>query len=110
MSDGLNSPQVMGGQKLPGRPLNRALQEWRVLSLARQRSGDWTGPVAKFLHARLYKVANVAGGGRAALSSLLPPLLLVAEEVEDVFACVDHRAQASTRRLGLGWACRGLNC
>lgn len=37
MGYGLNSPQVMGGQKLPRRPLSRALQEWRVLSLARSK-------------------------------------------------------------------------
>lgn len=49
------------------------------------------------------------GGGQPSHPSSLPSFvshLLEAEEVEDVFACVDHRAQASTGRLGLGWTCR----
>lgn len=45
------------------------------------------------------------GGGQpshpSSLSSFVPHLL-EAEEVEDV----DHRAQANTRRLSLGWACK----
>lgn len=49
------------------------------------------------------------GGGQPSHPSSLPSFvshLLEAEEVEDVLACVDHRAQASTGRLGLGWTCR----